>query len=123
MASDRAESLALAGLLAGAAVTHAAAPRVYDRIVPRALPGPPRFWTYASGVAELAVAAALAHPRWRRVGGAAAAVLFVAVFPANLRMARDWRHRPAPWSTLAYARLPVQAPLVWWAWRVATRRA
>jgi uncharacterized membrane protein len=40
----------LAGLLAGAGVTHFASPRFYDRIVPHALPGPPRAWT--SGAAS-----------------------------------------------------------------------
>src|SRR5690242_18234934 len=87
---------ALAGFLAAAAVTHFAVPRQYDAIVPRSLPGSPRTWTYASGVAEFAVAAAVAHPKSRRRGGLAAAALFVAVFPANLKMARDWSDRPAP---------------------------
>ena len=110
---------ALAALLAGSAVTHFLAPRPYDAIVPRALPGTPRFWTYASAVAELSVAALVAAPRTRAVGGLAAAALFAAVFPANVKMAYDWRHRPAVPRALAYARLPLQAPLIWWALRVA----
>jgi uncharacterized membrane protein len=115
----RGEALALAGLLAGAGVTHLLAPRQYDAIVPRSLPGPARFWTYASGVAELATATAIAVPRTRRAGGLAAAALFAAVFPANVKMARDWRRRPARARALAYGRLPLQAPLIWWAVRVA----
>src|SRR3954452_3413169 len=87
----RGEALALAGLLATAGIAHALAPRQYDALVPRSLPGPPRFWTYASGAAELATAAAIAVPRTRRAGGLAAAALFAAVFPANVKMARDWR--------------------------------
>jgi uncharacterized membrane protein len=110
---------ALAGFLAAAAVTHVLTPRQYDAIVPRSLPGSPRTWTYVSGAAELAVAAAVAHPGTRQRGGQAAAALFVAVFPANLKMARDWRDRPAPAKTAALARLPLQAPLVWWALKVA----
>jgi uncharacterized membrane protein len=108
----------LAALLTTTGVTHFAAPRPYDRVVPRTLPGPPRFWTYASGAAEIAVAAAVAHPRTRRAGGLAAAALFVAVFPANVKMAVDWRRRPPVERAVAYGRLPLQAPLVWWAWRV-----
>jgi len=119
--SDR-SAYALAALLAGAAVTHFAAPRPYDAIVPRSLPGSPRWWTYASGVAELTVAAAVAHPRTRRLGALAAAGLFVAVFPANVKMAVDWRHRPPAQRAIAYGRLPLQAPLVWWALRVAAGR-
>ena len=71
-----------------------------------------------SGVAELASAAAIARPSTRRLGGLAAAIVFVAVFPANVQMAVDWRHRPALEQAEAYGRLPLQIPLVWWAWRV-----
>jgi uncharacterized membrane protein len=111
-------ALALAGLLATAGVTHFSRPRQYDAIVPRSLPGSPRTWTYASGAAELAVAAAVANPRTRRVGGLAAAALFAAVFPANVKMAVDWRDKPRPMRTAALVRLPLQAPLIWWAMKV-----
>ena len=50
--------------------------------------------------------------------GLAAAALFVAVFPANVQMAVDWRSRPAAEQAAAYARLPLQIPLVLWAWKV-----
>jgi uncharacterized membrane protein len=116
-------AFALAALLATAGVTHFTRPRQYDVIVPRSLPGSPRSWTYASGVAELAVAAAVAHPRTRRAGGLAAAALFAAVFPANVKMALDWRDRPRPQRTVALARLPLQAPLIWWAVRVGRNAA
>ncbi|MDT0380044.1 hypothetical protein RM572_14875 [Streptomyces sp. DSM 42041] len=109
----------LAALLIGAGALHFARPEPFDTIVPRSLPGPPRRWTHLSGAAELAVGAAVAHPRTRRLGGYAAAALFAAVFPANVRMARDWRDRPAPLRYGAYARLPLQAPLILWALHVA----
>jgi len=108
----------LAAFLASAAVTHFVAPRQYDAIVPRSLPGRPRTWTHVSGVAELAVAAAVAHPRTRSRGGLAAAGLFAAVFPANVKMARDWSDRPLPLKAAAYARLPIQVPLIRWGLRV-----
>ena len=111
-------ALALAGLLAAAGATHFASPKPYDQIVPRALPGRPRWWTYASGAAELTIAAAVAHPRTRRTAATAAAGLFVAVFPANLQMAQDWRDKGTVARTVAYARLPLQLPLVAWALRV-----
>jgi uncharacterized membrane protein len=113
----------LALLLTAAGGSHFAAPRVYDAIVPRLLPGEPRTWTYLSGVAELAVAAAVAHPRTRRAGALAAVGLFAAVFPANVKMALDWRRRPPRYRAAAYARLPLQAPLIWWALRVAGQGA
>jgi uncharacterized membrane protein len=114
-------ALGLALLLAAAGTTHFAVPRFYDAIIPHRLPGTPRAWTLLSGVAELACAAAVAWPRTRRLGATAAAILFVAVFPANLQMAIDWHDRPLPDRLIAYGRLPLQIPLVVWALRV--RRA
>jgi uncharacterized membrane protein len=124
MPADARPALALAALLAGAGVTHLAKPRPYDAIVPRSLPGSPRAYTYASGVVELALAAGLVHPRTRRPAGLAAAGFFVAVFPANVKMAVDWQRDPrvpAARSAVAWARLPLQAPLVLWALRAARR--
>ncbi|WP_077797426.1 DoxX family protein [Streptomyces sp. JHA26] len=111
--------LLLAGLLATAGVAHFARPRPFDATVPRSLPGTPRAWTYASGVAELALAAGLAVPRTRKAAALATAAFFVGVFPANVKMAVDRRHRPALQKAAAYGRLPVQLPLVLWARSVA----
>ncbi|MEU2714440.1 DoxX family protein [Streptomyces sp. NPDC007205] len=111
--------LLLAGLLAAAGVAHFATPRPFDATVPRRLPGSPRAWTYGSGVVELALAAGIAAPRTRAVAAQAAAAFFVGVFPANVQMAADWRHRPAPLRTAALARLPLQVPLLLWARGVA----
>ncbi|MET8150744.1 MauE/DoxX family redox-associated membrane protein [Actinoplanes sp. NPDC049668] len=121
MNDGRSGARALAGLLATSGVLHFAAPRPFDAIVPRSLPGTPRTWTYLSGAAELAVAAALLHPGTRRLGGLAAAGLFAAVFPANVKMAVDWRHASPARRAIAYARLPLQVPLVLWGLRVARR--
>ncbi len=112
---------ALAGLLGLAGVTHFTRPKYYDAIVPRALPGTPRQWTYVSGVAELALATAVAAPRTRKLGGVAAAAFFVAVFPANVKMALDFRSKSPRARALAYGRLPLQIPLIAWAWNVAKR--
>jgi len=111
--------LLLAGLLATAGVAHFAAPQQFDATIPRALPGSPRAWTYGSGAAELALAAGVALPRTRRAAARAAAAFFVGVFPANVQMAVDWRHRPAPLKAAAFVRLPLQVPLVLWARGVA----
>ncbi|MDA3644799.1 hypothetical protein LZ318_24515 [Saccharopolyspora indica] len=111
----------LAALLGGAGVMHFVAPKVFDPIVPRVLPGPARAWTYVSGVAEVGCAGLVAVPRTRRVGGRLAALLFVAVLPANVKMAWDWRTQSMSRRAVAYARVPLQVPLVWWALRVARR--
>lgn len=109
----------LAVLLGGAGLTHFARPRHYDRIVPDALP--PRLTTVVSGVAELGIAAGLAFPATRRASGWAAAALFAAVFPANVKMANDLLDSPRSTRAMrlvSVLRLPLQAPLVLWAVRV-----
>lgn len=112
----------LTALLAGAGVTHFLKPGFYDPIVPHALSGPARAWTYASGVAELGVAAAVVVPATRSRGAFAAFLLFIAVFPANIQMAVDADTTTE--KAIGYARLPLQVPLVVWAWKVsrASRR-
>ena len=111
-------AIAMSVLLAAAGVTHFVSPAFYDAIVPTQLPGTARFWTLASGVAEFGVAAAVAVPRTRKLGGLAAAALFVAVLPANIKMAVDWSDRSAGEQAIAYGRLPLQIPLVMWALKV-----
>ncbi|WP_432032976.1 DoxX family protein [Streptomyces antibioticus] len=119
MSRSERSPLLLAGLLAGAGVAHFAAPRLFDAIVPKALPGSPRTWTYAGGVAELVLAAGVALPPTRKPAALAAAALFVGLFPANVKMALDWRDRPTPLKAAAFGRLPLQVPLVLWARSVA----
>jgi uncharacterized membrane protein len=110
-------------LLAGAGTLHFLRPAPFDSTVPTALPGSARTWTRASGVAEFALAAAVALPATRRTGGLLTAGFFAAVFPANVKMAYDWRHRPTPLKAVAYGRLPVQVPLVMWALKVSRSAA
>ncbi|CAL9630899.1 DoxX family protein [Streptomyces sp. enrichment culture] len=119
MSRSERSPLLLAGLLAAAGTAHFAVPRQFDHIVPRSLPGSPRTWTHASGAVELALAAGLALPRTRRAAALASAAFFVGVFPANVKMAVDWRHRPTPQKAAALGRLPLQLPLVLWARGIA----
>ncbi|MEU0054495.1 hypothetical protein [Streptomyces sp. NPDC006309] len=119
MSRSERSPLLLAGLLAVSGVAHFAAPRRFDATIPRRLPGSPRMWTYGSGAVELALAAGIAAPRTRAAAARAAAAFFVGVFPANVQLAVDSRDRPAPQRTAALARLPLQAPLVLWARKVA----
>jgi uncharacterized membrane protein len=109
----------LGAFITGAGIMHFVQPAFFDAIVPPALPPGQRFWTYASGVAELVVGPLLFVPRWRRWGALAAIALFIAVYPANLYMAWDWRDRPMSEQLVAWARLPLQFVLIWLAWRVA----
>lgn len=108
----------LAALLATSGTAHFVVPGTYAAIVPKAL-GAPYAWVYASGLAELACAAAVLNRSTRRKGALAGAVLFVAVFPANVQMAVTSARHGGWTEVLAFARLPLQVPLVWWAWRVS----
>lgn len=109
---------AFAALFGTAGVVHLVRPAVFDGLVPPVLPGPARFWTTSSGVAELVLAAGFAVPSGRRVAGPAAAGFLLAVWPANGQMALDaWRGRrrsraAAVRCAVALVRLPLQVPLV-----------
>lgn len=109
----------------GSGALHLAAPKLYERIVPRWL-GDARTVVLASGAVELACGGLLLGRRTRQLGGWTTAALLVAVFPANVQMALDagTEHQavdmPAGrFRVLALARLPLQVPLVARAVRVA----
>jgi uncharacterized membrane protein len=104
----------LAFFLLGAGIMHFVNPEFFDAIVPPALPGSERLATYLSGVAEVAVGIGIIVQRTRRVALWGATVLFVAVYPANLYMAWDWRDRELSERLVAYVRLPLQIPLIWY---------
>jgi uncharacterized membrane protein len=95
--------------MALAGVAHFVAPRFFDRIVPHVL-GRARFFTYTSGAAELVCGSLLARPRTRRLGAWCTLVLLILVFPANIQQWVDERSVPA------LLRLPLQAPLIAWAY-------
>jgi uncharacterized membrane protein len=109
-----------------AGLGHFIYPKGLDAIVPPFLPGDPRTWTYLSGLAELAIGIALLLPLTVKLGKAplrlwaayAALALFIAVYPANIYMAIEWSDRAMPDPLFAYARLPLQLGLFYWAWAI-----
>jgi uncharacterized membrane protein len=111
---DRAKLAAyrLAAILLGSGAAHFVVPQASDAMVPAELPGSARFYTYASGVAELITGALLLGPRTRSLGGLAAAALFIAFFPANINMVRLWWDKPWPMRIAAIAMLPLEIPLI-----------
>jgi uncharacterized membrane protein len=102
----------VAAMLMGIGTVHFLAPKPFDQIVPAELPGSARFYTYASGVAEIATGALLVPRRTRRLAALGAALLFVGVFPANINMCRLWWNKPWPMRVAALARLPLQIPMI-----------
>lgn len=123
----RIEHLPLIALFGAVGVLHFARPQFFLPLMPTWLPWHPEL-VALSGVAELTTALALAVPAWRRWGGWLAFATLLAVWPAN------WHHAlsggishpdlpPAMANTaVAWARLPLQLPLLWWAWTIARRR-
>ncbi|AZA11644.1 DoxX family protein [Corynebacterium gerontici] len=92
---------------------HFLKPEPFDAIIPPFMPGDRRTWTYASGVAEGVVAALIANPETRKLGGRSAVALLLAVWPANFEMARqalqgDGKKR----QIISVLRLPLQLPLM-----------
>jgi uncharacterized membrane protein len=107
-------------------IGHFIVPKPLDLIVPDFLPGDPRFWTYLSGVAEIAIGIALVSNSAKLVlgksirlwGAIAALALFITVYTANIKMAIDWSDRKLSAQLIAYGRLLLQFPLFYWAWKV-----
>ena len=108
------------GLFVGfAGVMHFVSPDFFNDIVPPWLPPSESFWTYLSGVAEVVIAILLLRPSSRRAGAIAAIWLYIAVYPANIYMAWDWRDKPFSDQVVSYGRLPFQFLFIWIAWKIA----
>lgn len=106
----------LAGAMVGIGVLHFVAPRPFVSIVPRALPAPLAL-VYLSGACEVLGGLGLLIPSLRRAAGWGLVALFIAVFPANVNMAvNNMPIGGVQYPGLLWARLPLQAVLVAWAW-------
>lgn len=94
-------------------------PGWFDRIVPPWVPNA-RVATLLSGAAEIAGAVGLLIPYTRSAAAWGLIALLVAVFPANVQMLQLARASGADawYVALLWARLPLQALLVWWVWTV-----
>jgi uncharacterized membrane protein len=107
----------LALFMIGGGVNHFLAPAPYVAMMPAALP-----WhlelVYVSGVFEILGGLGLLLSRTRRLAAWGLIALLLAIFPANLNMAIN--HLPLgathvpQWAL--WARLPLQAVFIAWAW-------
>jgi uncharacterized membrane protein len=121
MADSRRSATVLGLFVLGAGVTHFVNPSFFDAIVPPWLPLGERFWTIVSGLAEVVIGIGVLRRSTRRRAALAAFGLFVAVYPANLYMAWDWRHRPIGEQLISLGRLPIQ--FLFFAWALSVARA
>ncbi len=108
---------ALAIFFVAAGTLHFVIPHVYLKIVPPYLPAPLTL-IMISGVAEVLGGVGLLVPPTRRAAAWGLVVLLIAVLPANIYMATA--HLPLPGmmgqSWAQWARVPLQLPLIYWAW-------
>ncbi|MGI9147990.1 MAG: DoxX family protein, partial [Chloroflexota bacterium] len=114
--------MVLALFMIGAGVMHFVRPQGFIRVVPTFLPAPAEL-VFISGVFEVLGGAGLLVQRTQRWAAWGLVALFVAVFPANVNMAVNHiglgTTRGAAW--LLWARLPLQALLIAWAYWFARR--
>jgi len=105
------------GAFSVSGTVHFVRPEVFEPLVPDVL-GEASRWVYGSGAVELACAAGLlTRQTW---APRATAATLVVIWVGNLHMARQMQRsgrRPAWAKALAWARLPVQIPLIVWALR------
>ena len=107
--------LAISMVIAGS--LHFVFPAGYARIVPKWLPAP-LMLVYLSGVFEILGGLGLLVPAAQQWAAWGLIALLVAVFPANINMAVrgiGFGRTPPP-AALLWARLPLQAVLIAWAW-------
>ena len=106
-----------------AGVMHFVLPETYAKVMP-----PWLGWHAAlvaiSGACEIAGGIGVLVPRLRRAAGWGLILLSIAVLPANVQMLLDGLDAGRPGWQIAslVVRLPLQALLIWWIWRVAARR-
>jgi uncharacterized membrane protein len=111
----------LAAFFIGAGVNHFVMPRAYRQIVPPRLGHEARRLVAVSGVAEIAGGLGVLLPPIRRPAGVGLVALLLAVFPANIYMARAPERFPRIPRWALYSRLPLQPLMMWWAWKATSR--
>ena len=104
-----------------AGLLHFIKPKPYVSVMPSALPAHLEL-VYASGVAEIAGGAGVLSARTARWAGWWLIAVMVAVFPANVNMAVEAERFDSIPEPLLWVRLPLQALVIAWIWRVAIRR-
>ncbi|MES2759355.1 MAG: DoxX family protein [Pseudomonadota bacterium] len=110
----------LAAFFIAAGVMHFVLPDAYAGVMPAWL-GWHAELVAISGACEIAGGIGLLVPRLRRAAGWGLILLSLAVLPANVQMLLDGvgDGRPAWQIALLIVRLPLQAALIWWIWRVS----
>lgn len=103
--------------MVGAGINHFIVPETYIAMMPDALPAHAAL-VYLTGVLEAAGGVGLILPATRKLAAWGLVLLLLAVFPANINMAVNdlplGDNAVPAWAL--WARLPLQAVLIAWAW-------
>ena len=108
--------LLLAVLFLVAGSLHFFLPAAYLKIVPPSLPAHLAI-VYVSGAAEIAGGLGILIPQTRRAAAWGLVIFLIVVMPANIWMAQHPERYPGIALWAIWLRLPLQLPLIWWAWR------
>lgn len=106
----------LSFLLISAGILHFVKPNIFIKIMPSYIPFHLQM-VYISGIAEILCAALLIFSGTQNIGAYLCILLFIAVFPANIEMARKFYEVHHKYFWLTVARLPLQVGLIWWAYQ------
>ena len=112
----RLSRLLMGTLYIAAGILHFVKPRMYEAIVPDYLAAH-RELVIISGLPEIAGATALPLNPTAVPAAYGIIALLVAVMPANIWMAQHPERYPGIPLWALYARLPLQALLIWWGWQ------
>lgn len=120
--APNASVLALAGLLTASAINHFTTPHFYYSVVPPSITSRKvsrRDWVHASGVIEFAGAAGLLLPQTRRTAAACTAFMFAGFTAGHVSaLQRAYGPKGSRKARVIHSlRLPLQLPLVAWAWK------
>lgn len=112
----------IAAIFVGGGVLHLVKPEAYLRMMPPWLPAAMAL-VLISGVFEIVGGVGVLVPATRVAAGWGLIALLVAVFPANVQMLLNARatHASALWMSGLVARLPLQAVMIYWVFRVTIR--
>ena len=101
-------------ILAGS--MHFLKPYFFIRIMPSYVPFHLQM-VFISGAVEILCGLLLFFPQTQTLGVYLSILLFIAVFPANIEMAKDYYITHNKYLWLAILRLPLQFGLIWWVYQ------
>lgn len=98
-----------------AGVAHFLNTRRYESVMPDYLPAHHEL-VLISGAAEIAGGLGVLISQTRRAAAYGLIILLIVVMPANVWMVQHPERYPSIPQWLLWVRLPLQLPLIWWAW-------